>query len=188
MSFQEDFIHGYKKYENNFNKWCERASTILGKVTQCGIVETDKDGYGLIAINRPDFGEEYIDKEHYTIDRHMTYSEIPVEGFKTQCSNEGIQFMQSNEKSLYGKKFDLWYGFTYTEKINDNIQRQYYFGSDTPEIYDNLVNQSSLVKKLIQYFKQENETIINYYRDRKFKISEHTMSHGEPRAKAKSPK
>lgn len=150
MSFQEDFIHGYIKHEDNFNKWCNKASTVLGKITQCGIVETDNTGHALIAVNRPDFGESYIDQRGYTIDRHMTYSKNAIEGFTTQCSNEGIQFMQNNEEALYGKKFDLWYGFTYLEKIDSNTNRQYYFGSDTPEIYNSLLNNLNLVKKFIR--------------------------------------
>ena len=65
-----------------------------------------------------------------------------------QCSFDGVKFLQNHEESLYGKKFDLWHGFTYTEMI-DNVQRQYYFGSDTPIIYDNLVNNVKIVRKLI---------------------------------------
>ena len=74
MSFEQDFLHGYEQYSNHFDKWCEKASPILGKVTQCGIVETDNAGNALIAINRPDFGELYIDKQSYLVDEHLTYS------------------------------------------------------------------------------------------------------------------
>ena len=63
MSLEQDFLHGYEKYSKHFDKWCEKASTILGKVTQCGIVETDNNGNALIAINRPDFGASYISKQ-----------------------------------------------------------------------------------------------------------------------------
>ena len=171
MSLEQDFLHGYEKYSKHFDKWCEKASTILGKVTQCGIVETDNNGNALIAINRPDFGESYISKQSYLMDEHLTYSRKAIEGFKTQCSFDGVQFLQNHEKSLYGKKFDLWHGFTYTEMIN-NIQRQYYFGSDSPIIYDNLINNVNLVRKLIHQFKKDNEQIINYFRERKFNISE----------------
>lgn len=172
MSFQEDFIHGYTKHENNFNNWCQKSSKILGKVTQCGIVETNNTGHALIAINRPDFGEEYIDKQNYIIDSHMTYSKNDIEGFRTQYTNEGIQFMQNNEEALYGKKFDLWYGFTYLEKIDDNTNRQYYFGSDSSTIYNKLLNNTQQIKELIQQFKADNEHIIDYYRDRKFNIAQ----------------
>ena len=171
MSLEQDFLHGYEKHSKHFDKWCEKASTILGKVTQCGILETDNDGNAMIAINRPDFGELYIDKQSYLVDEHLTYSKNAIEGFKTQCSFDGVQFLQNHEESLYGKKFDLWHGFTYTEVIDD-IQRQYYFGSDTPIIYDKLVNNVQLVRKLIKQFKQDNEQVINYFRDRKFNISE----------------
>lgn len=171
MSFEQDFLHGYEKYSKHFDKWCEKASTILGKVTQCGILETDNEGNALVAINRPDFGELYIDKQSYLADEHLTYSKNAIEGFKTQCCFDGVRFLQKHEESLYGKKFDLWHGFTYTEMI-DNVQRQYYFGSDTPIIYDNLVNNVKIVRKLIKHFKQDNEQIINYFRDRKFNISE----------------
>ena len=171
MSLEQDFLHGYEKYSKHFDKWCEKASTILRKVTQCGIVETDNDGNALIAINRPDFGELYIDKKSYLADEHLTYSMKAIEGFKTQYSFDGVQFLQNHEEALYGKKFDLWHGFTYTEMI-DNAQRQYYFGSDTPLIYDNLINNVNLVRKLIKNFKDDNKQIINYFRDRKFNISE----------------
>ena len=43
MSLEQDFLHGYEKYSKHFDKWCEKASPILGKVTQCGIVETDNN-------------------------------------------------------------------------------------------------------------------------------------------------
>ena len=56
MSLQDDFMHGYEKYSNHFDKWCEKAGVVLGNVTQCGILETDTQGNALIAINRPDFG------------------------------------------------------------------------------------------------------------------------------------
>ena len=171
MSLEQDFLHGYEKYSKHFDKWCEKASPILGKVTQCGIVETDSEGNALIAINRPDFGGLYIDKQSYLVDEHLTYSKNVIEGFKTQCSFDGVQFLQNHEESLYGKKFDLWHGFTYTEMIG-NVQRQYYFGSDTPIIYDNLVNNVKLVIRLIKHFKQDNEQVINYFRERKFNVSE----------------
>ena len=177
MTFQQDFLHGYIKYKTNFDRWCKKAEPILGKVTQCGIVETNKDGYGLVAVNRPDFGEAYIDKKGYTIDRHMTYTDNPIEGFTTQYSNEGIQFMQKHQKLLYGKEFDLWYGLTYVEKINSNTNRQCYFGSDTPTIYNNLLNNQQQVKKLIQQFKADNEYILDYYRDRKFNIAENKRNY-----------
>jgi DNA-binding CsgD family transcriptional regulator len=172
MSLEQDFLHGYEKHSKHFDKWCAKASTILGNVTQCGIVETDDEGNALIAINRPDFGELYIDKQSYLLDEHLTYLKTAIEGFKMQCSFDGVQFLQKNEKMLYGQNFDLWHGFTYTEKIDEYTQRQYYFGSDTPTIYDNLVNNLNLVKKLINQFKQDNEQIINYFRERKFNISE----------------
>ena len=85
------------------------------------------------------------------------------EGFTSQCTNTGVQFLHENEESIYGKKFDLWHGFIYSEQIDENTQRQYYFGSDTPEIYDRLFNNMSLVKKFIKHFKKENEHIVNYF-------------------------
>ena len=172
MSLEQDFLHGYKKHSKHFDKWCEKASVILGNATQCGIVETNDEGDALIAINRPDFGELYINKQSYLIDEHLTYSKNAIEGFKMQCSFDGVIYMQKNEKTPYGQNLDLWHGFTYTEKFDEHTRRQYYFGSDTPIIYDNLVNNLNLVRKLINQFKKDNEQIINYFRERKFNISE----------------
>lgn len=172
MSFQEEFIHGYKKHSKNFDKWCEKASVVLGKVTQCGILETDTDGNALIAINRPDFGESYIGNNSYILDEHLTYSLNLEEGFISQCSQTGVQFLYEYQEDIYGKKFDLWHGFVYVEEVEDGIQRQYYFGSDTPEIYNRLFNNVGLVKKLISHFKKENEHIVRYFRERKFNISD----------------
>ena len=65
MSLEEEFMHGYEKESRYFDKWCEKSSLLLGNVTQCGILEMDSHGNGLIAINRPDFGESYIGNNSY---------------------------------------------------------------------------------------------------------------------------
>ena len=172
MSFEQEFIHGYKQYSKHFDKWCEQANFILGNVTQCGITEFDESGHAWVATNRPDYGEHYISNKGYILDKKWVYSPNFPEGFLTYCSNDGIQFLQENENSLFGKKFDVWSGFSFFKKVDNNIYRQFFFSADTPEIYDNLLNNVNLVKKFIQHFEKENQHIINYFRDRKFNIAE----------------
>ena len=54
-NFDDDLMKGFTQYDSHFQKWCEKASPILGKVTQCGIFENDITGHGFLATNRPDF-------------------------------------------------------------------------------------------------------------------------------------
>lgn len=171
MSLQEDFIDGYKRYSTHFDKWCEKAGVVLGNVTQCGILETDNEGNALIAINRPDFGENYVEKESYILDEHLTYRLNLSEGFVSQSSQTGIQFLHEHQESIYGEIYDVWHGFMYVEQIDEKTQRQYYFGSDSGLIYDRLFNNVNMVKKLLLHFKEENEHIVRYYKERKFNIS-----------------
>ncbi|NQY43607.1 MAG: hypothetical protein HRT87_09720 [Legionellales bacterium] len=177
MSFNSEFIHGYTKYSNTFDLWCKKAYSIMGEINQCGITEFDKNGYALIATNRPDFGESYIDKKGYLLDTNWVYSDNLTTGFKTQCSNEGLQFLQNNEIKIFGKKFDVWYGFSYLEKTSSSSYRLCFFASDQPTIYDKLSNNSALVKKFITYFVKENQKILSYYGDRRFNLADNKTNY-----------
>ncbi|NQY42607.1 MAG: helix-turn-helix domain-containing protein [Legionellales bacterium] len=171
MSFEQTFFHGYEKFTNHFDKWCEKSRPVLGKVTQCGIIEADSQGHAFIAINRPDFGEKFIDKHGFIFDKRYSYAKNLPEGFLNLCSNEGVQFLQNNEESIFGKTFDLWHGFSFAEKIDEDTYRYYTFSSDTTEIYDKLTNNINLVKKFIHHFKQDNIHVIEYFKERKFDVS-----------------
>lgn len=173
MSFEQDFLDGYKKYSKNFDKWCERAYPVLGKITQCGILELDKNGYGLIATNRADFGEEYLCNKGYLLDSNISYiTDFESEEISVYSTNRGYKLMHLGEDSLFGDKFGLHFGFIYRTQEENNIQRFYFFGSDTPEIYNEIINNLNIFKKFLVCFKNENKHIISYFRDRKFNISE----------------
>ncbi len=171
MSFEQDFIHGYEQHTKDFDIWCKKASPVLGKVTQCGIIEVDHTGHAFIAINRPDFGERFIDKKGFLFDKRYIFSKNLPEGFLNLCSSEGIQFLHSNEESIFGQTFDLWHGFSFCEKIDEHTYRYYTFSSDTPEIYDKLTNNILLVRKFIKHFKEANKDITEYFKERKFNIA-----------------
>ncbi len=172
MSLLKDAMRGIEKFEGNFNKWAEKAYLILGNVTQCGIIEVDRSGHAFVVANRPDYCEQYLDKKGYCLDHRYTYHKHIPEGFFTLSTNEGINFLHNNEESLFSRKFNLWDGFSYSEKIDNNTHRYYVFASDSPEIYDKLINNFNLVKKFIKHFKQDNKHIINELKDNKFNLAD----------------
>ncbi len=172
MSFEQDFMDGYNRYTKYFDKWCERASKLLGvKITQCGIVECDSTGNAFVALNRPDFGECYIEKQGYLFDRVFAYSNSRSPGFYTCLDNTGVQLLQKNEKFLFDRTFDLWFGLGYLDKIDNDTHRYYFFSANTLNIYAKLLNNKCVLLKLIHYFKQDVQYIIDYYKDRKFNIA-----------------
>ena len=73
-SFGKDlFIRSYTKHNKFFDKWCEKASPVLGNITQCGICEFDSSGHGFLLFNRPDYGEPYVDKKRYLFEKDFHY-------------------------------------------------------------------------------------------------------------------
>ncbi len=167
----EDMLKGYTKHTKHFDKLCEQASPILGKVTQCGIVELDNTGHALVVGNRPDFGEAFINRKGYKLDPHLVFSDNFSDGIKAFTSREEYNLMYLQASSFYGKNFGVHNGFVWQEKIGKEIQRLYFFGSDTPEIYNAVVNNLSLFKRFLKFFKEENKHIVNYFRLNKFDIA-----------------
>ena len=77
MSFEQDLLHGYEKYTKTFEKWCEKSSSMLGNVTQCGILECDDSGHAFIAANNPGIGESYLFNNGYKFDSHLSFNKNP---------------------------------------------------------------------------------------------------------------
>lgn len=167
-----DLLKGYTENYKHFEKLCEEASPILGKVTQCGIMELDSNGHALIVANRPDFGEVFIDKKGYTFDPHFVFSKNFKEGIRSLNSREEYELLYLNAASVYGKNFGIHEGFMWQDKISEDIQRMYWFVSDTPEIYNEVVNNIDIFKRFLKYFRDKNKDVINVARERKVKISD----------------
>lgn len=176
MSFKQDFLHGYEKHSKHFDIWCNKASSILGNVTQCGIMELDKDGNALIATNRADFGEPYIDKEGYLLDEYLVFANNFQEGIEHYHTKLTYTKLHGHDDALFGEN-DLRHGFVFKEKISDDIQRVYFFGSDDPEINNRVSNNMMLFTKFIEMFKNDSENIVNYYRERKFNLADKKNSY-----------
>jgi len=171
MSLEEDYIYGYKKYEKHFNKLCKNSSAILGNITQCGIAEICKSGRIFIAANRPEFGEVLVENKAYKLDPTIAYSSDIPDGFLEYSGHDDFEYLWGDQKSFLGKIFDIRHGFQYSEKIDDETYRQYFFASDGREIYNILVRNLSLIKNFIMHFKEANRDIFNEMQDRKFDIS-----------------
>ncbi|NQY43107.1 MAG: hypothetical protein HRT87_07190 [Legionellales bacterium] len=173
--FKADWMHGYEKEVHKFDNLCLKAGAVLGKVTQCGIAEVDRMGGMFIVGNRPDFGKEYLEKEGYIYDSHLTFSEnMPEEQGEVKIfqDREEYNLFFGNRNSLFKKKYDLYCGFSYKVKIDNDTQQIYWFASDNSKIYNELINNLNIFKKFIKYFKSENKDTMNYFRERKFKISD----------------
>ncbi len=162
--FAEDFIQGYTKYEKIFDKWCEKAS-FLGDIQQCAICELDSSGHAFIASNRPDIGEQGLTKKWYLYEPEWSFFKNPREGFNTYTTQFG------NENSEIYAKEHRYSWFYYTEVLDDKTQRNYGFVSNSPNIYDKLIQNINVVKKFIKFFKEENKDIIEYCQEHKFNLA-----------------
>jgi len=167
-----DLLKGYTEHSKHFDRLCEEAKPILGKVTQCGIMELDSTGHALIVANRPDFGEVFLDKKGYLFDSSFAFSKNFKEGIKAFTTLEEYELLYLNAESVYGKNFGIHNGFVWQEKINQDVQRLYFFGSDTPEIYNEVVNNIEVFKRFLKYFRDKNKDVIDIARERKVKISD----------------
>ncbi len=173
MSFEQDYLSGCKKFEKTFNLFCEKIFPILGSITQCGIVEFDKDGYGTVVANRVDFAEAYLEKKTYKLNRSYIFNEQSEDKIVTYCSQPLTRKIHSKTDLFYGKEFDVGHGFYYIEKTNKgDAYRHYFFGSDDERVYTKLVNNVSMVKKFIKYMQESNKDIFNYCRENKFNFSD----------------
>ncbi|NQY43719.1 MAG: helix-turn-helix transcriptional regulator, partial [Legionellales bacterium] len=140
--------------------------------TQCGILELDSSGYGLIVGNRPAFAEVFADKKGYKVDPHFVFSADFQDGIKAFTSREEYELLYLQARAFYGQDFGIHHGFVWQERIDQNIQRIYFFGSNTPEIYNSVVNNISMFKKFLKFFKTENNRIIADFRNKKFNVAD----------------
>ncbi len=165
MSFEQDFIHGYTQHTKVFDKWCEQASSLLGSVRQCVMIELSRDGSAFIVANQPDIGEQCLTKKWYDYQNEWSFYENPKHEITTGTS----QFGHENSK-IYTNRFKMSW-FTLREIIDNDTQLIYGFASDYPTIYDKLIQNLTLVKKFLKFFKSENQSIFDYHRERKFNLA-----------------
>jgi len=152
---------------NMLSKSINRASFIFNHISQCGILEINTSGNCYVVLNHPSFGKSHLNYEDFTLDPRLTslFNLTNNEDISTLNSNEGIQFIHKNEKSLFKEKLFIYYGFYYTEKINVNINRHYFFNSQSIEIYNLLTNNVELFYPFIKYFSLVNQEIFNYAKE-----------------------
>lgn len=173
MSFEQEHLYGFKKYEKHFDKLCEKGTSILGNITHCGIGEVCKSGYMYVAANRPDIAETYLENKNYQADIMSSYSSNISEGFSIISSYEDLKYLWSDDKKALGEKCNIKHGFYYTEKIDNETIRHYVFFSNERQIYDVLVKNMPVIKKFVMYFKEINKKVISEMQDRKYNMSEH---------------
>jgi hypothetical protein len=173
MSFEQEYMHGYIKYEEHFNKMAQKAYPVMGNITQCGFFEFDSKGYAFLAANRPDFGEKFIEKKIYKNHPHIIYGNAVDDKIVPYFASDHQQMMYDKDLLIFGKSFNLKHGFLYTKKLNDidSTYRMYIFTSDNNQIYNALINDLDLVKKFIDYFTAESHDVIKYYRENKFNLA-----------------
>jgi DNA-binding CsgD family transcriptional regulator len=170
-NFEEEIMYGYTQYTEYFDKWCKKALNILGNIIQCGIIELHSDGTAYIVANRPDIGEQNISKKYYEHETNWTFYKNPVNSIATHST----QFGHENSK-VYTK--DFRYSWFYNrEVINKDIQRNYFFVSDSPIIYEKFMQNTMVAKRLLQFFKKESSQIINLQQEHKFNLAQRSTNY-----------
>jgi DNA-binding CsgD family transcriptional regulator len=177
MSFEQDMMHGYENNSEHFDKWCDKSSSILGNVTQCGILECDSTGNAFLATNRPDVGETYLANRGYLLDSYFSFDE-KLKSIILLSSTRS-EYEPSHPSGLFRmfEKHGNNYGVSYVEKINEQTQRLYFFSSNSPEIHNYAINNIQSFKKMLSVFKQDANEIIDYFQDRKFNIADHKTNY-----------
>lgn len=171
MSFEENYAYSYTKYQKHFDKLCENSSAILGNIVQCGIIEVCKSGHILVATNRPEYGELFVQNKVYNLDPMLAYSAHIPDGFSAVTGTEDFEYMWGDQKDFFGRVFNIIHGFYYTEKVDEETYRHYFFASDERQIYNTLIRNTSLVKNFVMHFKEANRDIFNKMQDRKIDLS-----------------
>ncbi len=166
--FEENLMKGYTEHTKSFDYWCQKASTILGNITQCGIFEFDSLGHGFFLANRPDYGEDYLDKKGYLLDKDIYYSKQFTHRFKFEHGNRNGEFVFELSCPL----IDIEYGFSYREAVDKETIRYYSFHSDNSEICNNLINNLEVFNKFLDCFRKENTGIIKKAREDKVNFAE----------------
>jgi len=173
MSFEDECLYGFKKYEKHFDKICEQSSSVFGHITHSCIIQVHKSGYTYIAGNRPEIEEIYLENENYKSDPIYSYSPDISEGFSLVNGIDDFKYLWGDEEHSIGKLFDTKHGFYYTEKVDNEIYKHYFFASDQRHIYNILIRNLSTIKNFIMHFKELNKDVFKEMEDRKVHMSEH---------------
>ena len=169
--FENKLLHGYEKHISTFEKWCEYAANALGQIRQCGIIELDSVGDALIVANRPDIGEQNATKKWYDHEPIWSFFKNPEENISIFTTHFGWE-----DSNVYvgGYKGSMLY---HRDILSDGTQQICFFTSDHPSVYQKLIQNLSLAKKLIKFFRKENEKILEYQRERKFNLSSRSTNY-----------
>jgi DNA-binding NarL/FixJ family response regulator len=167
--FEENIMKGYTDNSTTFDSWCDKASSILGNITQCGIFEFDNTGHGFFLANRPEYGEEYLQEKGYLFDKDIYFSKQFTHKFDFDNNNN------SNGEFVFELScplIDIEYGFSYREAIDHNTIRYYSFHSDNPDLCNNLINNLNIFNKFLDAFKKDNINLINKAKNNKVNFAE----------------
>lgn len=164
--WQEDFMLGYKNYEDFFKDWCDRSFIVLGEVTQTGVIEIHRTGELFICGNRPEVGEDCIE--------NMMWLHQDVWAFVNDFYGRHISL---NSNSYY---HDLGaftskiphYWFSVRDRVNDYLQRVYFFAAESPAIHSAYASNYAMVVKLINNFIREVEIITKMAQDHMINMKE----------------
>jgi hypothetical protein len=173
MSFDDEYMLGYTAHTKHFDKMAEKAYPLMGNIVQCSIFEFDDTGHAFLATNRPDYGEHFIEKKIYKTHNKITFGNAVDKELTPFLSNNCVQLMLDIASTTeHDFSTMMKNGFHYIEKLdNSNSFRLYGFHSDSGKIYNSLINDLDGIKKFIEFFAEESQNVIDYYKDKKFDLA-----------------
>ena len=151
MSFDQDFLRGYTQYTEHFDKWCDKAGTLIEEVQQCGIIELNRNGRAFIVANRPDVGEKCLLEKYYLVEPNWFFIDGGVNEFKTHTT-----------KNRYGINFSWFYE---REIINADTQRITFFATGLPDVSNTVLFYKSYIDRMLTIFKKESSSILDSQRE-----------------------
>ena len=151
MSFDQDFLRGYTQYTEHFDKWCDKAGTLIEEVQQCGIIELNRNGRAFIVANRPDVGEKCLLEKYYLVEPNWFFIDNGVNEFKTHTT-----------KNRYGINFSWFYE---REIINADTQRITFFATGLPDVSNTVLFYKSYIDRMLTIFKKEASSILDSQRE-----------------------
>ncbi len=157
--FADELMDGYTKHTGHFDKWCEKASSALGNIIQCGVIELHRDGSAFIVANQPERGEQNLEKKYYLHQSNWSFDLNPVGKFFTETT----QF-RHEQSDVYTKKYRASW-FYHRDMVGADIQQICFFASDSPVIYEKMIQSMSVIQKLLSFFKKDSQKIISYQRE-----------------------
>ena len=164
--FDDDFLRGYKIAPNFFDSWGDKVYKYLGDIKQCGFIELHKNGRVFLAANKIEVGEEFLANKGYLFMENFSY----LEEFKgEQITVDSESFY--NDTGVFDSKFrDYW--FMLREIVDNDVQRLTFFSAVTPKIYNTLINNLPVIRKMIKMFQKESTHIIQQCRDNMADLAE----------------